>query len=595
MNMTDSPRPSMAYVATSKAKGLSLARVLLTLLGVALLPNLAFAAPLPDLTVDSVELPSGRIRPGGSPFSLEWKVSNLGGANATGVEYIVVLSSVPGISVSDRVLHSDTLDLAAGQGPRTITVSISMPSDVPTGAYYLGVIVDPNGLVEEESEQNNIGVTDDVIHVTSPNLTIKTIELPPAELGSHWCLRLDAEGGDGTFAWSVDEKTTLPPGLALEEVREEGSGAVLATLLCGRPSVTGSFQFGLKVVSGDASGAQAYQLVVGESQLGLLITTKELPVALFQSPFSANLVAIGGSAPYGWSLSAGRLPRGLSLRSDGVLSGAAEEDGRFSITVKVRDGKGAEFEQPLDLVVSSPARLTCVTRSLPAKLVGESFSETLLAAGGSRPYTWVSRETRRLATGIGETSVLLGEGPPQGLTLYEGQVSGAAEQIGRYLWSVEVTDASQGRELCTIVVEVGVDHGLTVSTRSLTPAIAGHSYLAKLEASGGSGSLSWALMDGSRLPAGITLGTSGLMEGTPNLEQLEGADRKDFAFLIEVRDSQNRVGIAPLSMSVLATQPKPASPVVTESDEGGCQAASGSSTAFATLIGLGLVALRRRR
>lgn len=564
----------------------------LLLLLLAWAPTTAKAAdPMPELVVTEVSPPLNVSQ--GKQFLLQFTARNTGSVNAARVPYLVVLSSVAGISVSDRPLLHSTVDLVAGAEPSVIGVQVMMPSDVPTGLFYVGVILDPDNEFIEANEQNNTGVSEPVL-ISSTDLRVLTTELPPAELGAHWCLRLDAAGGNGAYYWSL-VSTSLPPGLKLEEVFPQTSGPALATRLCGRPASTGTFSFTLQVESAGKKAGHAYKLVVSESALPLRITTSELPVALFQSPFTMNLVAIGGTSPYAWSVASGRLPRGLHLRSDGAIVGAAEEDGRFSFTVRVKDGEGIVAEQPLDLVVASPARLTCVTRSLPARLVGETFSESLLAAGGSRPYRWTNVETRRLASGIGEESESLGEIAPPGLSVSsDGTVTGTGREIGRYLWTVEVSDANQASEACTVVVEVGVDHGLTISTRSLPAAVAGVSYLAKLEAAAG-GTLEWSLFPGSKLPDDIKLSPGGLLEGAPSLEVLDGADKADFAFVVEVRDASNRVGIAALSLRVLAEMPETVNVDPTSTDTSPCQAAGGGPALVGGLLVLGLSLLRRRR
>jgi hypothetical protein len=49
------------------------------------------------------------------------------------------------------------------------------------------------------------------------------------------------------------------------------------------------------------------------------------------------LIATGGTAPYAWELTAGRLPPGLSFTSDGRVVGAARAHGTASITVRCTD------------------------------------------------------------------------------------------------------------------------------------------------------------------------------------------------------------------------------------------------------------------
>jgi hypothetical protein len=55
--------------------------------------------------------------------------------------------------------------------------------------------------------------------------------------------------------------------------------------------------------------------------------------------YSTTLVATGGNPPYKWSLFSGRLPAGLHLRSNGVISGRPKVTGVFAFTVRVVDHK----------------------------------------------------------------------------------------------------------------------------------------------------------------------------------------------------------------------------------------------------------------
>ncbi|MGD0392936.1 MAG: IPT/TIG domain-containing protein [Acidimicrobiales bacterium] len=60
-----------------------------------------------------------------------------------------------------------------------------------------------------------------------------------------------------------------------------------------------------------------------------------------KSAYSATLKASGGIAPYRWSLKSGKLPRGLTLSSTGVISGKATTAGTETFVVKVVDTKSA--------------------------------------------------------------------------------------------------------------------------------------------------------------------------------------------------------------------------------------------------------------
>jgi hypothetical protein len=54
-------------------------------------------------------------------------------------------------------------------------------------------------------------------------------------------------------------------------------------------------------------------------------------------PFSGAIKVSGGKAPYTFSLDSGALPDGVSLMSDGTLSGTPTKDGAFSFGVGVAD------------------------------------------------------------------------------------------------------------------------------------------------------------------------------------------------------------------------------------------------------------------
>jgi hypothetical protein len=53
----------------------------------------------------------------------------------------------------------------------------------------------------------------------------------------------------------------------------------------------------------------------------LVIETTVIPNAQVGAPYSLQLVASGGTAPYHWSVTAGALPAGLTLDDTGLLSG----------------------------------------------------------------------------------------------------------------------------------------------------------------------------------------------------------------------------------------------------------------------------------
>jgi hypothetical protein len=69
----------------------------------------------------------------------------------------------------------------------------------------------------------------------------------------------------------------------------------------------------------------------------LAIETTSLPRAYVRQPYHFHLDARGGIPPLKWEVTEGSLPSGLSLRSNGDLTGTPADTGEFRVTVTVSD------------------------------------------------------------------------------------------------------------------------------------------------------------------------------------------------------------------------------------------------------------------
>jgi hypothetical protein len=115
--------------------------------------------------------------------------------------------------------------------------------------------------------------------------------------------------------------------------------------------------------------------------------------------FFATLGATGGTTPYTWARTSGNLPDGLSLDGvTGTISGIPTTPGDSTFQITVTDSKGVTAHQTYDLTVNSNP-LTITSPSVNTATVGEPFSVTLSAAGGTTPYTWV-RTSGNLPDGL---------------------------------------------------------------------------------------------------------------------------------------------------------------------------------------------------
>ena len=82
-------------------------------------------------------------------------------------------------------------------------------------------------------------------------------------------------------------------------------------------------------------------------------TESPLPSADTGSAYSFVLTGVGGTSPYTWSLGTGSLPAGLSIASNGTLSGTLTADGSFTFTVVLADSAAGSVSKPFTLVVGA--------------------------------------------------------------------------------------------------------------------------------------------------------------------------------------------------------------------------------------------------
>ena len=159
------------------------------------------------------------------------------------------------------------------------------------------------------------------------------------------------------------------------------------------------------------------------------ITTASLPSVMGGDGYGVTLQESGGVAPYTWTVtSAGSLPAGLSLGSDGTISGTPIQGGIANFTVQVADSGNPPLMASANLSIDvTVTPLSISTTSLPNATVDAAYSQTIQATGGIPPYTWtVSSGTL-----------------PSWATLRspDGTVSGIPSSGGTANFTVQVADA----------------------------------------------------------------------------------------------------------------------------------------------------------
>jgi hypothetical protein len=157
---------------------------------------------------------------------------------------------------------------------------------------------------------------------------------------------------------------------------------------------------------------------------------------------------------HSWQPCSGCAPP-TAAQQDATMYGIAHFDGRCA-TLKPDDKNGITFMYPA--VGGGPGPLAIITQApLQIALVDRAYSSTLVASGGTTPYTW---------------SLAAGSGPlPPGLVLNSsGFIGGTPTDEGTYVFTVQVTDAAQvtsQRDLSINVTRVSADLDATFMSQDV--------------------------------------------------------------------------------------------------------------------------------
>ncbi|MBK7926475.1 MAG: hypothetical protein IPJ98_03000 [Bryobacterales bacterium] len=293
-------------------------------------------------------------------------------------------------------------------------------------------------------------------------LSVATGSLPPALLNDSYYFPLVAQGGVPPYQWSVTSGT-LPDGVSLSQ----------AGLLSGMATVSGDFAFIVSVADSEGQSVTTnLMLTVGTTQLRIL--TSVLGGGVVGLPYQAVLLAEGGVAPYTWPAVSGTLCGGLSLASDGTISGQPMQVETCAFRVRVTDQGGLLAERDLELSIAGENSLSILTTSLPDGVIGSDYTVQLTGSGGLAPLQW-SISAGNLADGLqldGDT----------------GNISGVAAAAGQWVFKVQLTDSStpslQAEKELSIQVAAKVPE-LALVTQELPAVQAGSDYRMAIQVLGG--------------------------------------------------------------------------------------------------------------
>ena len=363
--------------------------------------------PVYGLTVTPTALDFGTQTQGFTPVGQTVTIQNTG-------DQVVSLNTLNQPQYFQVTNYSKTT-LQPGE---KVTATILPKTGLAAGKYDTSFYITINELL-------GVGAQITVKLTVNPKLpdpvppTITTDSLPGGTVGQSYSQTLSATG-DPTITWSI-ASGSLPDGLTLTP-----NG-----VLSGTPQKEGTFAFTVMASNGvNPAATKAFTITV-EAQpvqpVAPTITTDSLPGGTVGQAYSQTLSATGDGNIF-WSIASGSLPDGLTLTSDGVLSGTPQKEGTFAFTVMASNGVNPAATKAFTITVEAqpvqPVPPTITTDSLPGGTVGQPYSQTL-SATGDPTITW------SIASGS----------LPDGLTLTpNGALSGTPQKEGTFAFTVKASN-----------------------------------------------------------------------------------------------------------------------------------------------------------
>ena len=231
-----------------------------------------------------------------------------------------------------------------------------------------------------------------------------------------------ASGGVPPYTWATTAGT-LPNGLTLAS---DGT-------LSGTPTATGPFTFTVMATDSaptPGSGSQAFSVTIKAPDPLSISPGQTPPAGVHGTRYGTAFSATGGYLPLSWAVTAGTLPPGLTLSSDGTVSGTptVASSTPFAFTVTVTDSSTptpATNSVAYSITISEPGAPTINNTQPPTATVGSPYSFAFSARDGLAPLVWAASPA-----------------PMGGLAVSpDGILSGTPSTAGIFPITLTVTDA----------------------------------------------------------------------------------------------------------------------------------------------------------
>jgi hypothetical protein len=304
---------------------------------------------------------------------------------------------------------------------------------------------------------------------------------------------LSGSGGSGSFAWQISPTNI---GLTLS------SATGRTTIVQGTPAAGAQYSFVVTLSDPNSRATPATFpctiTIAGPLSIGGTCPSQPTVTG---APFSLQLTATGGVAPYKWTFSAGPLTPSSTTDSTITLSGTPTTAGNFTITATLQDSAG-----------STSATFTCVIRVVaplsitgPAcpvtQIQGRSVSIPVSGSGGTGNFSWT-------LTGPAFLSLTSSTGTTTSVT-------GVSNDTGTFPFTVNLADDAKTPLTAPFSCSVQIVPKLTLQPTNFPDGFVNQAYPpTTVNVIGGLQPLIFRISNGS-LPPGLAIDSAtGTVSGT---------------------------------------------------------------------------------
>jgi uncharacterized repeat protein (TIGR03803 family) len=413
----------------------------------------------------------------------------------------ITTANLPDATVGQN--YSQTLTATGGTAPYTWSVT---SGNLPPGLTLEG----PNGIISGKPSQfgtytftiqaQDNSVTPETITAVltmtvNTGLAVNPTTLPQGLIGTAYSQVISVTGGIAPYTLTIPA-SSLPDGLAFNAA---------TSTISGTPTKVGTSNLTLSVADAEnpqATTTQNYAITVVST--ALTVSSVTLPQAGVSQQFAQQFAATGGVAPYTWTVTAGTLPQGLQLSTQGLLSGTPVQFGAGNpFTIQVADTETPPQTATATFTLPVQNTLAITSTTLPAAIVGIQYSAPVAATGGLPPYKWTA--------GANLDKLGLSIDPNTGV------ISGIPQVAGTFSGGVSITDSEGTPASTTTIIILPINSaGVAVSSTTLTTSSASAAvgqnvtFTATVSVSGGTPTGSVAFVAGTTALGNVTLNSSGI-------------------------------------------------------------------------------------